>query len=333
MRSLPKSAWTCAVMLAAASLTWTFVSPRAQAGDEADEKLTVYPLAVFPFAERGRDAKELGAQVTDLMFVNLVTDINLYLVDREDLKKIQDELELNLSGLANPNEATKVGNLTGAKILVTGSVLQVGDSLYLVAKIIGTETSRVLGASVKGSSRDDLDALVVKLAEQVADTVKKRAGDLVAKPVSRADRLAALKKSLGKGKRPKVYVDIPERHIGQATIDPAAETEVTQFCIESGFEVIDPEEGEKSEADILLLGEAFSERASQHGNLISVKARLELKAVDRKSGRVLATDRHTSVAVDLAEQIAGKTALQEAGATLAERILPSLVKPGKKKDK
>ncbi len=57
---------------------------------------------------------------------------------------------MNLSGLANPDEATKVGHLTGAKLLVTGSVIEVDKSLYLVAKIIGTETTRVVGASVKG---------------------------------------------------------------------------------------------------------------------------------------------------------------------------------------
>ncbi len=64
--------------------------------------------------------------------------------------------------------------------------------------------------------------------------------------------------------------------------------------------------------------------ASRHGNLISVKARLELKAVDNKTSRVLAIDRQTSVTVDLTEQLAGKAALQEAAAQLAERLLPKL---------
>ena len=61
-----------------------------------------------------------------------------------------------------------------------------------------------------------------------------------------------------------------------------------------------------------VTGEAFSEFAGRHGDLVSVKARVEVKAVDRKTGKVLAVDRQTAVAVDLAEQVAGKTALQEA---------------------
>jgi hypothetical protein len=48
--------------------------------------------------------------------------------------------------------------------------------------------------------------------------------------------------------------------------------------------------------------------------------------VDRKSDKVVAVDRQTVVTVDLTEQIAGKTGLQEAAAQIAERLLPKLIK-------
>ncbi len=292
---------------------------------------TVYPIALLPFVERDRESQEAGTQVTDLLFANLIANPDLFLVDREGLGKILDELELNQSGLVNPDQAVKVGHLTGAKILVTGSVLNVGNSKYLIAKIIGTETSRVLGASVKGDSKDALDGLVENLAQQIATTVKKRAGDLIAQPVTRADRLKSLREKLGRGKQPTVFIQIAERHVGQATIDPAAETEVALFCTELGFDVIDSETGNQADAEILLLGEGFSEFASRHGDLISVKARLELKAVDARTGKLLTTDRHTSVAVDLTEQLAGKAALSDAAANLASRVLLKLTSVNKKK--
>jgi TolB-like protein len=296
-----------------------------------DDELAIYPVAILPFQERGRDAAELGPKVTDLLFAQLIVNPDLYLVEREDITKLFDEQELNLSGLVNPSQATQVGYLTGAKIIVTGSVIVVNDSLYLVAKIIGTETSRVLGASSKGQADDDLDRLVENLAENVAATISERATDLVARPVTREDRIAAIAKTLGKGKRPSVWIDIPERHVGQTTLDPAAGTELALFCKELGFEVIDRKEGNRNDADVLLVGEGFSQFASRHGNLISVKSRLELKALDRETGRVLAVDRQVAVSVDLAEQVAGKTALQDAAANIAGRLLPKIVKPGKKK--
>jgi hypothetical protein len=300
--------------------------------DKGKQKTTIYPVAIFPFQERGREVSELGNKATDLLFANLAAEPELYLVERADLKKILDEQELNVSGLVDPATATKVGRLTGAKILITGSVLQVDTTQYVIAKVIGTETSRVLGASVKGGVRDELDGLVEELAKKVNELVATRSGELVAKPVTREDQLADLKKKLGGGKRPTVVIDVTERHVGQLAIDPAAETELALFCSETGFQVLDRQEG-KRKADVLLTGEGFSEFAARHGNLVSVKSRLEVKAIDRATGRLLAIDRHVSIGVDLSEQIAGKTALQDAAAELAGRILPKLVELDKGKKK
>lgn len=314
----------CSAALLALLMTSTLP---AQKKEKGAVRATVYPVAVFPFAERGRDATELGNKVTDLLFANLVTNPDMYLVEREEINKLFAEQELNRSGLIDPGKATQIGYLTGAKILVTGSVLVVGEKLYVVARIIGTETSRVLGASVKGAVDDEIDGLVEELAKNVASTISERAKELVAKPVTKEDRLAALVKKMGKGKRPSIWIDIPERHVGQTAYDPAAETELTLFCKELGFEVIDRKEGNRKDADVVLTGEGFSQFASRHGNLISVKARLEVKAIDRVSGKVLAVGRQTSVAVDLAEHIAGKTALQDAAVNIAERLLPTLASP------
>ena len=77
---------------------------------------------------------------------------------------------------------------------------------------------------------------------------------------------------------------------------------------------------------VLIQGEGFSEFAMRRGNMVSVKARLEVKAIDRATDRVIATDRQTAVVVDLTEEVAGKAALQEAAAQIAERLLPKLAK-------
>ena len=297
---------------------------------EKDDKApAVYPVAIFAFEERGAGTKDYGVKVADLLFARLVTKPELYLVDRADMKKVLDEQSLNLSGAVKADEATKVGQLTGAKIIVTGSVIQAGNKLILVAKVIGTETTRVLGSSADGKVADDLNTIVEKLGDNVTEVITKQADKLVPKPIAEVDRVVAINSKLKKAVRPSVVVTIPERHIGVPTIDPAAQTELMKFCKETGFELLDADDGGRTKADVVISGEAFSETVGRIGNLVSVKARVELKITDRKSGKVLVADRQTVMIVDVAEQIAGKSALQAAAATLAERVLPKLATEAK----
>ena len=127
-------------------------------------------------------------------------------------------------------------------------------------------------------------------------------------------------------KRPTLQIRVSERHVGQATIDPAAQTELALLCQASGFEVFDATATKGRQPDIRLEGEGFSEFGLRRGNLVSVKARVEVKAVEVATDKVLATDRQTTVVVDLTEQIAGKAALQQAAEQIALRLLPKLVK-------
>ncbi|MBN9521194.1 hypothetical protein J0H58_22185 [bacterium] len=305
------------------------VPSRLAAQDKKDGTApVVHPVALLGFEERG--AKDVATKVTDLLFAKLANKPEFYLVDRGDLRKVLDEQQLSLSGAVKADEAVKVGQLTGAKVLVTGSVVQVEKRLYLIAKVIGTETGRVVGASVEGAVSDDLGGLAGKLADAVDAAVVKNGDKLVPRPAPVVDRIVELGKKLGKGPRPVLFVQVGERHIGQPAVDPAAQTEVTRFAKETGFDLVDPDEGGRGKADVLVTGEGFSEVAGRVGGMVSVRARVELRAVDRKTGRVLAADRQTAVVVDLAENVAGKAALQAAAADLAERILPRLVTPAKK---
>ena len=135
--------------------------------------------------------------------------------------------------------------------------------------------------------------------------------------------MASVKKALGEARRPTVSVRIAERHVGRVVIDPAAETEMVRFLKECGYDVFDS--SSNTAADIRMEGEGFSEFAVRQGNMVSVKARLEIKAVERVTERVIAVDRQTAIVVDLTEEIAGKQALQDAAASIAERMLPKLI--------
>jgi TolB-like protein len=284
-----------------------------------DKEPQIYTMAILNFSEKGTGTENFGSQVADLLFSNLVTNDKIWLVERSELTKVLAEHELNLSGAVNPSSAIQVGQLSGAKILVTGSVFKVRNKTYLVAKIIGTETGRVLGESTNGTG--DIDALASELSKKVAVLLEEKGNKLMPAQKSREDFIKVLKEKFGKKERPLLYFDIQEKHLQKVVLDPAAQTEFQLICKELGFELTEKE----GDADLVIKGEGFSEFANRHGNLITVKARLEIKVTD-KDGKIIAVDRQTDIALDLAEGIAGKKALQEASRKIAERMLLKIMK-------
>jgi len=279
-------------------------------------------VAVFDFESKEEAVKGLGPQVATLLNAHLSADPNLILVERAELEKALGEQDLGLSGTVSPDSAAKVGHLTGAKVLITGKVFRADRDLMLVAKVIGTETSRVYGELAKGPVSASLDDLASKLAEKILVTVTSKADTLTAKLPTREDRVEALNKPLQGAKRPVVSVRIAERHFGGPVADPAGETELAMILQQCGFTLADDKTARKP--DIEITGEAFSAYGLRRGSLLSCKARIELKAQNRADGKIIAVDRETSVAVDITEQTAAKTALQNAAAELASRLAPRL---------
>jgi len=282
---------------------------------------TVLTVAIFDFESKDEAVHDLGPKVATLLNANLSAEPQIITVERTELAKALGEQELGLSGTVSPDTAAKVGHLTGAKVLVTGRVFKADKELIMVAKIIGTETSRVYGELVKGDGAASITDLSGELAKKIAVTISEKGDTLVAKVESREDRIARIKESLKQGKLPAVSVRIGERHFGQPVLDPAAETELGLILKECGFTLVDDKSPQK--ADVEITGDAFSAFGLRKGNLISCKARIELKA-QKRTGEILVVDRQMSVAVDITEQTAAKTALQNAAQELAERILPKL---------
>ncbi|WP_026764667.1 MULTISPECIES: CsgG/HfaB family protein [Sediminibacterium] len=143
---------------------------------------------------------------------------------------------------------------------------------------------------------------------------------------------------------PKVMVILPEFHITERIPDPAAETEINRKLIESGFKVVDaamfatikngtrfidashnPKAaislGKEFGADIVIYGEAFSQRTGMQGNQVSCRARVEIKAVRTDDASIIAANGLEAGALDNAEFVSAKSALRNAGTLVAEYLL------------
>src|SRR3954466_6399660 len=144
----------------------------------AAEVLTV---AIFDFESKDEAVRDLGPKIATLVNANLSAEPQIITVERAELEKVLGEQELGLSGTVSADTAAKVGHLTGAKVLVTGRVFKADKELIIVAKIIGTETSRVYGELVKGTGSASISDLSAELAKKIGKIVSEKGSTLVAK--------------------------------------------------------------------------------------------------------------------------------------------------------
>lgn len=262
-----------------------------------------------------------GADLAGLISVKLSASTSLVLVERQELDKLLGEHELGASGAEKSPD--KIGQLLGAQVLISGRLFSAGSTSYLVTKVMSVETGRVFGDLANFKGEADIPNAVDQITQKIGVILDKHSNDLVAKPESIDTEFQQLKTSLAGKKLPSISVSIAERQIGTPAVDPAAQTTMLHYLQQLGFKIIDPGTSDQK-PEVTITGEAFSEFGLRKGNLISCKARVEVKVTQRSSGTLLFTDAQKGVAFDLGETSTGKAALEKTAAKLLIRIVPAL---------
>jgi hypothetical protein len=272
------------------------------------------PVAVFDFEATDVLVSDLGPQVGALLAASLSEAKDIVLVERTDIDKLLHEHELALAGAVTAQTAARVGQLTGAKVLITGRVIRTGDELELVAKVIGTDTGRVFGAVAKGAAADPLGTLTTALSEKIATLIRERGDSLVAPPAASADERIAKLRAATAGKR------LPSVHVvtaGSPSDGPIAAMEIESILQRCGFAL------KERSADIEVAAQSSQGIGARKGALVSCTARVEVRAT-RKDRSTVFVDQQASVALDLSEAAAAKAARENAAADLGARLVVAL---------
>lgn len=113
-------------------------------GVEAREE--VNRIAVVRFTNLGPTAseKKMGQIVAELLTTSLARRTQFQLVEREQIEKVLEELKLSLLGLAEAENAEKVGKLLNARAIITGSVSEVGKVFSINARQVDVGTGEVI---------------------------------------------------------------------------------------------------------------------------------------------------------------------------------------------
>jgi hypothetical protein len=327
------------------------VGSSAVAGEEKAAK--PYRIAVLPFEASKVEAKTWGNEVADLLSALLATKENLQLVERGDLEKLIKEHGLNLTGLTTAEDQLKLGKLSGAQFLIIGRMFPIDRDICIVAKVVGVETSKVSAVVAQGPLSDKLAPVVTALAEKVSAALNEKADALLPRADVAKDTVQTIKDAIAKDKTegpragvlPRFLVSVNETH-SRPVRDPASATELLIIAKDAGFSVVDAASSKQAlsewavrflkdtdtklpigadTADVVLVGEGISEFGTRTGDLITCVGRLELQAVDVRTGKVLSVGRKTSRATDLTETIAAKTALEAAAKELAPKLFSEAV--------
>ncbi len=272
-------------------------------------------MAIFPFTTPKSMETEQGQALAELTGAHLSSSPNILTVERAEIEKALGEMELGLSGAVSAETASQAGLMLGAQTLITGRVISAGKENKAIAKVIGTTTGRVFVATADLPSDGNFDAASEALAAQISKIVQENRKALVGEPVTMESVVAQLRPLVEGKQLPTVAVAIPEEHLTRRVPDPAAETEMKRVLDALGFTILD------DNAEVTVTGEAFSEFGMRKGNLISCRARIETKVRDTRNGGSHWVDRETAGAIDVAEHVAAKSALQKVGLATAERLV------------
>ena len=337
-------------------------SPKPKRPRKSKKAPVPISVAVLNYEIKLPDNKGLGSQMADILTAHLSIEGSIRLVERARLGKILDEHKLTLSGAVGNDRAVRVGKLVGAQLLIMGRGFMMDKKLHIVTQVVGVETGLLCGDYRFAETSKPVSQLILTISKNVAKLIRDKGAELLPTGSTLPDPVAAIRRQLGKKTPSVVAVVIPEEHRARPTAsrravsDPAAETEIKRTLLACGFKVVDTGRNSLAnwaramsrkkkptwpaalkDADVVVVGEAFSEFALRTGDLITCVGRAEINAIDRRSGRIIFAGSHTARAVDLAEAeaIAGKTALQKAGRKLGVALGKVLVrrKPATRKPK
>jgi hypothetical protein len=106
-------------------------------------------LAVVGITSRTKNVDHETASGVMVFIENAFVNVGqVRVVDRENIAKIVKEYEFQASDLTDESTAVEIGKLSGADIIVIGSISYVGEIFYLNIKLISVETAEIIGSSI-----------------------------------------------------------------------------------------------------------------------------------------------------------------------------------------
>ncbi|KPK46312.1 MAG: hypothetical protein AMK72_09930 [Planctomycetes bacterium SM23_25] len=323
---------------------------KPEAKDKKKEPVPVRKIRVAVFKLDVIKGVEVDpAALTDQINTMLAALPKVTIVNRDRIAEVAAEHTIALTGLVDTETAVKLGKFLNAQYIAVGRASKIGQTFYIVLKVVDVETTVQTTVSAKGSVQKGFDAVLTRLSGALTAKIKQ-----LQRPVVEQEdpALAKVRKAAKVLAGKVVLVQIEETHVNRPLRDPAAQLAVTNRLKGFGLKVIvpkDPEDGWKKalletgkfaekKVHYLLEGEGISAFAAELHGMRSCRARVELRLIAVPGRTVTVAEKGVGAKVDLVEALAAKAALEDAGASALDAVILQLAKQkdkgaaGKKKD-
>jgi len=126
-------------------------------------------IAILDFLGEGVSSNQTKT-FTDRVRNALVGYSQFEVMEREKFEAIMEEQQMNLSGLCNEDCIVEVGQIAGVQYMVSGDVRSLGNTIFVAARIIDVETSRLMASQDIVVPSNDIGALL-DAAPELADAI------------------------------------------------------------------------------------------------------------------------------------------------------------------
>ena len=101
-----------------------------------------------------KEYNPLSKGLADMLITDLSNVKSIQIVEREKLEQIIQEQNLALTGIIDESTAAQVGKLLGAKLILTGSFLIMGETMRIDARLVDVSTGEVIMAEKIEGKKD-----------------------------------------------------------------------------------------------------------------------------------------------------------------------------------
>lgn len=145
------------------------IVPRAVCAQDARPTVAVLHFSSFAL---GRDTKDLGGALVDMVTTELSKKPAIRVIDRAQVEDLLTKQKLLVSGRVNDEEAMRAGKLLGAQYIVSGGVVMDKTDARLDIRLVDVETGLTVRSFKQRGKQDDLLTLVEQLADNFTKDLK-----------------------------------------------------------------------------------------------------------------------------------------------------------------